>query len=222
MDKSFSLAHQVFKIMEQAIITEEIPRGTELTELSLSAKYGVSRTPIREAVAMLEQEDLVQSKGKKILVLGVTEQDILDIVDIRIAIEGKAMALAARNITEEGIKELEGILKMQEYYITQNDAEQISAMDSEFHYTIYKYCGSRIYGSTLTELHRKRARFRELTVENSPKAKKSGSEHRAIFEAIKAHDVALAESLGTEHALKAKERLEKEQKIVERRHRKWD
>ena len=64
MDKSFSLAHQVFKVMEQAIITEEIPRGTELTELALSAKYGVSRTPIREAIAMLEQEDLVHSKGK--------------------------------------------------------------------------------------------------------------------------------------------------------------
>lgn len=212
MDKSFSLAHQVFKVMEQAIITEEIPRGTELTELALSAKYGVSRTPIREAIAMLEQEDLVHSKGKKIEVLGVTEQDILDIVDIRIATEGKAMALAARNIDEEGIRELEGILKMQEYYIAQNDAEQISAMDSEFHYTIYKHCGSRIYGGTLTELHRKMARFRELTVKNRPKAQKSGSEHRGIFEAIRAHDAALAESLGTAHAQKAKERLVREQK----------
>ena len=209
MDKSFSLAHQVFKIMEQAIITEDIPRGTEFTELGLSAKYGVSRTPIREAIAMLEQEDLVESKGKKIMVLGVTEQDILDIVDIRIATEGKAMSLAAANIDEAGIKELEDILKMQEYYITQNDAEKISEMDSEFHYIIYKHCGSRIYGKTLTELHRKMARYRKLTVKSKPKAKKSGSEHRMIFEAIKAHDVARAEQLGTQHALRAKERLEK-------------
>ena len=208
MDKSFSLAHQVFKIMEQAIITEDIPRGTELTELGLSAKYGVSRTPIREAVAMLEQEDLVESKGKKILVLGVSAQDIADIVDIRIATEGRAMALAAEHITEEGIAELENILKMQEFYITQNDAEKISEMDSEFHYTIYKHCGSRIYGKTLTELHRKMARFRKLTVKSKPKAKKSGSEHRMIFEAIKAHDVVRAEQLGTQHALRAKERLQ--------------
>ena len=214
MEKTFSLSHQVFERLEQAIITEEIPRGTELTELGLSARYGVSRTPVREAIAMLEQEDLVKSKGKKILVLGVTEQDILDIVDIRIAIEGKAMALAAKNIDEAGIKELEDILKMQEYYITQKDAQKISEMDSEFHFTIYKHCGSRIYGATLTELHRKMARFRALTVKNAPKAKLSGSEHRKVFEAIKAHDVALAETLGTQHALKAKERLEKQQMSI--------
>ncbi|MBQ6381811.1 MAG: GntR family transcriptional regulator [Clostridia bacterium] len=207
MDKSFSLAHQVFKIMEQAIITEEIPGGTELTELGLSAKYGVSRTPIREAVAMLEQEDLVESTGKKIVVLGFSQQDILDLVDIRIAIEGRAMALAARNIREEGIKELEDIMKMQDFYIKENDSEKISSMDSEFHYTIYKHCGSRIYGKTLTELHRKMARYREISVKSRPRAIQSGEEHKKILQALKSHDVALAEQLGTEHAKHAKSRL---------------
>ncbi|MBE6818143.1 MAG: GntR family transcriptional regulator [Ruminococcaceae bacterium] len=207
MDKSFSLSHQVFKIMEQAIITEEIPSGTELTELGLSAKYGVSRTPIREAVAMLEQEDLVESTGKKIVVLGFSKQDIIDIVNVRVAIEGRAMALAARNITQEGIKELEDIIKMQQFYISENDSEKISQMDSEFHYTIYKHCGSRVYGKTLTELHRKMARYRALSVASKPRAVKSGEEHLRILEAIKAHNEALAEALGTEHANKAKQRL---------------
>ena len=207
MDKSFSLAHQVFKIMEQAIITEDIPSGTELTELGLSAKYGVSRTPIREAVAMLEQEDLVESRGKKIVVLGLSKQDILDIVDLRIAFEGKAMALAAQNMSEEQIKALSDILKMQQFYMEQNDSEKISQLDSEFHYTIYQYCGSRIYGKTLTELHKKMARYRELSVKSTPRALKSVDEHKQIFAAIAAHDAALAEKLGTEHASKAKERL---------------
>ncbi len=207
MDKSFSLAHQVYKRMEQAIITEEIPSGTELTEMGLSATYGVSRTPIREAVAMLEQEDLVESTGKKIVVLGVSKQDILDLADIRIAIEGKAMALAAKNIGAQGIKELEDILQMQQFYIEQNDSEKISKMDSEFHFTIYKHCGSRIYGKTLTDLHRKMARYREISVKSRPRAVKSGEEHQRILEAIKAHDAGQALLLGTEHATKAKQRL---------------
>lgn len=210
MEKSFSLAHQVYKRMEQAIITEEIPSGTELTELGLSATYGVSRTPIREAVAMLEQEDLVESTGKKIKVLGFSKKDILEIVDIRIAIEGKAMALAAQNIGDEGIGELEDILKKQQFYIEQNDSENISKQDSEFHYTIYKHCGSRIYEKTLTELHRKMARYRELSVKKRPRAVKSGEEHANILRALKAHDVALAEQLGTEHATRAKQRLMEE------------
>ena len=207
MDKSFSLSHQVFERLEQAIITEQIPSGTVLTELGLSSEYGVSRTPIREAVAMLEQEDLVESTGKKIIVLGFSKKDILDIVDLRIAVEGKAMALAAENIDDDGIKELDDILKMQEYYISLNDSEKISKMDSEFHYTIYKHCGSRIYGKTLTELHRKMARYRELSVKSKPRAVKSGEEHRKILEALASHNVELAEALGTEHAQKAKSRL---------------
>ena len=207
MEKSFSLAHQVFERLEQAIITEEIPGGAEMTELGLSARYGVSRTPIREAIAMLEQEDLVESTGKKIVVIGISKQDILDLADIRIAIEGKAMALAAENIREEGIKELEDILKMQQFYIEQNDSEKISKMDSQFHYAIYKNCGSRIYGKTLTELHRKMARYREISVKSKPRALQSGEEHAQILEAIKAHDTALALQLGTEHATKAKQRL---------------
>ncbi|MBQ3431195.1 MAG: GntR family transcriptional regulator [Clostridia bacterium] len=207
MEKSFSLAHQVFERLEQAIITEELPRGSEMTELGLSARYGVSRTPIREAIAMLEQEDLVESKGKKIVVVGISRQDLTDLIDIRIAIEGQAMALAAANITQEGIKELEDILKMQQFYIEQDDSEKISKMDSEFHYTIYKHCGSRIYGNTLTQLHRKMARYREISVKSKPRAQKSGEEHKNILQAIKAHDTQLALQLGTEHANKAKQRL---------------
>lgn len=207
MEKNFSLAHQVFQRLEQAIITEELPGGTELTELGLSATYGVSRTPIREAVAMLEQEDLVESRGKKIIVLGFSKQDILDILELRIATEGKAMGLAAKNMTDEEIEKLEDILKMQEFFISENDSSKIRNMDSEFHIAIYKHCGSRIYGRILTELHSKMARYRELSVKTSPKARKSGHEHREILNAIKAHDSALAEKLGTEHAIKAKQRL---------------
>lgn len=206
-DKNFSLSHQVFKKLEEEILREKIPTGEVLTELGLSAEYGVSRTPIREAVTMLEQEGLVDNTGKKIIVLGFTKKDMLDIMDVRIALEGMAFGKTAECISEDGIKELEDILKLQAFYISEGDSENINKMDSEFHYCVYKHCGSAVYCRILTEMHRKIQRFRVLSVKSEPKARKSGNEHAEIFEAIKNHDSKLAQRLATEHTLNAKKRM---------------
>ena len=86
--KSTSLADQVFDRLENDIIMGVIPRGEVLTELKLVEMLGVSRTPIREALRRLEQERLIQDTGKGSLVLGITEDDLLDIMNIRERIEG--------------------------------------------------------------------------------------------------------------------------------------
>ena len=113
MEKNFSLAHQVFQRLEQAIITEELPGGTELTELGLSTTYGVSRTPIREAVAMLEQEDLVESRGKKIIVLGFSKQDIRELCP---SLSISSIEGALRKLVEAGELKREGNGKNTCYY----------------------------------------------------------------------------------------------------------
>lgn len=206
-DKNFSLSHQVFEKLEEEILRGIIPKGESLTELGLSAEYGVSRTPIREAVAMLEQEGLVDNTNKKITVLGFTRKDMIDIMDVRIALEGKAFAKTAQNIDEDGIKELDDILKLQSFYIMQGDSEKINEMDSEFHYAVYKHCGSAVYCRILTEMHRKIQRFRELSVKSEPRARKSGNEHTEIFEAIKSKNANLCEKLATQHTINAKSRM---------------
>ena len=96
--KSISLATQVFEKLEEDIITGVYPKGEILTELKLVEQLGVSRTPIREALRRLEQERLIADTGKGSVVLGITEEDLLDIMNIRQRIEGGANSeLGIRN-----------------------------------------------------------------------------------------------------------------------------
>ena len=88
--KTISLATQVFEKLEEDIITGVYPRGEILTELKLVEQLGVSRTPIREALRRLEQERLIAESGKGSVVLGITLEDLVDIMDIRQRIEGLA------------------------------------------------------------------------------------------------------------------------------------
>ena len=103
--KTTSLADQVFEKLENDIIQGVYPKGEILTELKLVEQLGVSRTPIREALRRLEQERLIEDAGKGSRVLGITENDLLDIMNIRERIEGLAAYYCAKNITDEGIKE---------------------------------------------------------------------------------------------------------------------
>ena len=81
--KSVSLADQVFERLENDIIQGSYPKGEILTELKLVEQLGVSRTPIREALRRLEQEHLIEDAGKGSKVLGITEEDVRDIMNIR-------------------------------------------------------------------------------------------------------------------------------------------
>ena len=111
--KTTSLADQVFERLENDIIQGVYAKGEVLTELKLVELMGVSRTPIREALRRLEQERLIADSGKGSVVLGITEDDLLDIMNIRQRIEGLAAYYATLNMTEEGRKELTHIVDLQ-------------------------------------------------------------------------------------------------------------
>ena len=113
--KTISLATQVFEKLEEDIITGVYPRGEILTELKLVEQLGVSRTPIREALRRLEQERLIAESGKGSVVLGITLEDLVDIMDIRQRIEGLAAYYAAKNLTPEGQRELQQISELQDF-----------------------------------------------------------------------------------------------------------
>ncbi len=104
--KTVSLADQVFEKLENDIIVGVYPRGEILTELKLVEQLGVSRTPIREALRRLEQERLIADSGKGSVVLGITEDDLMDIMSMRKHIEGLASYYATKNATPEGLAEL--------------------------------------------------------------------------------------------------------------------
>ena len=197
--KTISLADQVFDHLENDILSGKYQRGEILTESKLSAELGVSRTPIREALRRLEQEHIIEESGKGSVVIGINEKDLEDIFMIRKSLECQVAALAAKNRTEEQLKQLREALEFQEFYLNKKDPDQIKMMDSRFHETLYKLSGSTAFYDTLVPLHKKIQKYRRASVTNSSRAEASVAEHRKIYEAIEAKNTALAAKYASEH-----------------------
>ena len=206
--RTVSLAEQVFERLENDILSGKYTPGEILTEMKLVSDLGVSRTPIREAVHRLEQEHIVEITSRGILVRGVSQQDLEDILEIRIRIEGLAAAMAATRITDEELAELRETIELQEFYVPKHDADRINGMDSKFHQLIYRFSGSIPLYDTLMPLHKKLMKYRRASVENEVRSANSFLEHRAIFDAIAAHDAPLAEERMRAHIANAKEHIQ--------------
>lgn len=203
-----SLRIRVFNAIENAILDGEYKDGDSLNELRISKELGISRTPVREALMQLELEGLVRNvPNKGAVVIGVTEQDIHDIYEIRIRIEGLASRLCAENITEDEFRALEQIVDLQEFYLMKNDTEQIWKLDGDFHKIIYDASRSRPLRFTLSNFHNYIKKARDISVQTEGRAEKTVAEHRAILDAIKAHNGELAEQLTAKHISNAEDNL---------------
>ena len=205
--KSTSLADQVFDKLENDIIQGVYPKGEVLTELRLVEQLGVSRTPIRDALRRLEQERLIADTGKGSLVLGITEDDLLDIMNIREQIEGLVAYYAAKNITPEGVAELKHLTDLQDFYYTKHDADRLRQVDDEFHDAICRLSQRTVISDTLTPLHRKTRRYRRIAMEDWDRTTQTTKEHLEIYKAIAAGDAELAQKLMTQHIINAKAHL---------------
>lgn len=205
--KTVSLADQVFERLENDIITGVYPRGEIITELKLVEQLGVSRTPIREALRRLEQERLIRESGKGSVVLGITIEDLVDIMNIRERIEGLAAYYATKNLTPEGLDALTQISELQDFYFAKKDIEHLRQMDDRFHDTIYELSQRTIIRDTLLPLHRKTMRYRKISIEDPSRLELSIQEHKAIFNAIVSQDADLASQLITQHITRAKKNM---------------
>ncbi|MEA4964490.1 MAG: GntR family transcriptional regulator [Oscillospiraceae bacterium] len=205
--KTASLADKVFEKLENDIIFGVYPRGEVLTELKLVEQLGVSRTPIREALRRLSQERLIEDTGKGSVVLGITDDDLLDILNIRLNVEGLASYYAAKNITKDGLEELKHIVDLQEFYFTKGDTDHIREMDDEFHALICRLSKRTVISDTLTPLHRKTQRYRKASIENKTRMGQVVREHRNIYDAISTGNAGLAQRLTEEHIKNAKKSM---------------
>ncbi len=202
--RTTSLADQVFEKLENDIILGVYPRGEVLTELKLVEQLGVSRTPIREALRRLEQERLISDRGKGSVVLGITEDDLLDIMNIREHIEALAAFYATVNATDEDRKELQHIMDLQDFYFAKWDVDHLRQVDDAFHDMICHMSKRTVITDTLIPLHRKTRRYRRQAMQNKDRASESLKEHHAICDAICSGDAQLAQALLAKHIENAK------------------
>ena len=208
VDNSKSLEERVYLQLEEEILGGQLKKGTSLTELSLSERLGVSRTPIRGALHRLAEEGLIELvTNRGAVVIGVTQDDLVDIYAIRMRLEGLASAQAARKISDKDKKMLTESVELAEFYIQKRDTEHLRELDTEFHSIIYRASGNRLLSKTLSELHRSIKAYRKMSLSVSERLEKSVSEHREILSAILRGDAEEADRLTYEHISSALDNL---------------
>ena len=207
-DGSASLEEKVYLSLEEQIISQKLRPGEAVTEMKLSRELGVSRTPVREALQRLDREGLIKLiPNKGAVVLGISEQDLIDIYKIRMRLEGLAARIAAEKRDEAFCRELGDNVDLTGFYMAKGDIEKVKNLDSEFHDIIYRCCESRMLGKTLSELHRYIASYRKLSLAVSGRIDRSLEEHKEIYDAIASGNADAADELMSKHVERALENL---------------
>lgn len=195
-----SLEESTFLRLEEEILDGRLKKGDVVTETALSARLGVSRTPLRAALHTLAEEGLIELRANRgAVVLGVSPADLANIYEIRRNLEGLATSLAIERMSAEDLASLTESVELSEFYLRKRDLEKLRELDTEFHRIIYRATQNRHLDRILTDLHRKIKVYRKLSLSVSRRIEKSVKEHREILEAIKNRDTSLAERLTTEH-----------------------
>lgn len=188
-DAYLPLRDVVFHTLREAILKGELKPGERLMELQLAAKLGVSRTPIREAIRMLEQEGLavtVPRKGAE--VARMTEKDMEDVLQIREVLDELAVKLACDNITRKEIRELESKTVQFENSIRSGDIKSIALADVDFHDVIYRAAGNKKLVTMLDNLREQIFRYRVEYLKDEKAYPTLIREHREILQALDRHD----------------------------------
>ena len=203
-----TLEDQVFATLEEEILTGVHKRGDSLTELSITKRLGVSRTPVRGALHRLSEEGLVEiTPNKGAIVIGVTVEDLIDTYRIRMRLEGLASAMAAQKISDEDKAALIESVELAEFYSSKNSTDKLKELDTAFHSIIYRSSGNRMLCRILSDLHRNIKTYRRLSLNVPGRVESSAKEHREILEAILAKDSALADQLTSKHVAQALENI---------------
>ncbi len=185
MDAFLPLRDVVFNTLREAILRGDLKPGERLMELQLAAQLGVSRTPIREAIRMLEQEGLavtVPRKGAE--VAKMTLKGMEDVLEIREALDILACQLACVRITEEQLALLEEKKKAFEASIKSGNVREIAETDVAFHDVIYDATGNPKLVNMLNNLREQIYRYRVEYLKKEENYPKLIKEHNEIYTSL--------------------------------------
>ena len=176
----------LFSRMQEDILDGKLMRGSHLTEESVCKRYNVSRTPVREALSLLEADGLVKSeKNRGAFVVGFDKNTIDDILSMKEYSERLAVILSIDRITKEELSDLDELFEFMEFYTMKDDVSRMININQAFHKIIYHSTHDLILERMLNlyELYITRLMPDDYT--RPGYLKDVLSEHRAIYEAIK-------------------------------------
>ena len=201
-----SMAEQVYDLLRTRIIDQDLLPGERLLENAVSVSLNVSRTPVREAFRLLQQDDLVEripQGGVKVTDLPVGE--LKEILMLRKILEVYAVELASERITREEIERLEVIVASAENIVAAEisgkkiDLVDLSRLNTEFHDVIYHSARSSYLNKTLQTVRLPILRFRPFSLEDKNHRWRGVAEHKQMIALLKSGDVEGLKTLTAKH-----------------------
>ena len=200
LDEYLPLREVVFNALRQAIIEGEFQPGERLMEVTLANKLGVSRTPVREAIRMLELEGLVVMVPRKgAEVAKITVKDLKDALEVRMAMEALSVRLACERIDEKGKEELKTACISFKEAINSKLVPAIVERDEAFHNVIYKASKNNKLINITQNLREQVYRYRVEYVKDFLYHVNLVREHDLITMAVLKGDADSAEKIMKEH-----------------------
>lgn len=191
----------VFNTLRDAILTGKLVPGERLMENQLAEKLGVSRTPVREALRMLELENLVELVPRKgAQVLDMSEKDIVNILEVRSALEGLATSVVCKKMSKEDLQQLKNMEVDFEKAVAENDVEHFVDIDEDFHDLIFAATENDKLINIFRNLRIQLYRYRMAQAKNNETSMSTiVAHHRSIIRAIENHDAEEGASIAQGH-----------------------
>jgi DNA-binding GntR family transcriptional regulator len=202
---ALSLRDQAYELIKDGIASADIYGNDDalrLDERQLIADLGVSRTPVREALTLLEQEGFVRTVPRRgIFIVRKTKREIIEMIELWAALESMAARLATQRATDADIQGLRTLFKDFMAKPPHQHIDEYSDANIEFHRAVIRLGGSTLIEDISKNLFIHIDSIRRVTIRKKDRADRSIGEHLNIIEALERRDTAQAEHLTREHTL---------------------
>lgn len=195
------LKDRAYITLKDLIKTGELPPGTFFSEKKLSAELGMSKTPIRAALERLEAEGFVAGSPRQgAVVLDLSIGEVLDLFDLRFALESFAIRGLAERLGRDQVAKLEDNLAAQRECLEAEDVQRYTQLDADFHITICEFFGNREITRVVWNLRDKLYRvILRVMIQNPGRVRSSYEEHVKIVAALSDGDDERSVSEMTDH-----------------------
>jgi DNA-binding GntR family transcriptional regulator len=211
LEQPVTAADKTFFQLRKDIVEGKISSGSKLSETELSTKYAVSRAVIREAISRLESCQLVERKANVgARVVSLTLEGLVELYQVRESLEGMAARLAAKNMTDGEIADLNALLASHFQEVKTGESYYQEAGDVDFHYRII--LGSKnahLISILINGIYHLVRMYRVQLGMSGPRVTTAFDEHKYIVQAISNRDEELAEMLMRRHILYSKNNIER-------------
>ena len=212
LDTGTSFRKEAYAALKRAITAMDIyghAQEIRLDERRLSDGLGVSRTPIREAMTLLEQEGFVRTRPRRgIYIVRKSKREIVEMITVMAALESMAARLAAERAADADIA---GVRRLMAEFSAGNQDERLddySEANIAYHQAIIKMSGCALLAEMTENLFIHMRAIRKITIHQDNRAARSVADHIRIIEALERRDPELAERLAREHTLGLAEHVE--------------